>query len=192
MSFARDISESVLAKMRQLKSRILDSSVDLDEEALAGEIEARSDSVRSPRMNPLADLASVVSREKRKLAAAKRNRTHKRRQAAQAKKARAETAKRVSAARSRMQGEATRENTSRRRATRSSTAAPDDLAAAYAALKLEPGADFAAVRKSYRALMRKYHPDKHAGNPKKLAAANQLSRKVNDAYKTLEAALREE
>jgi curved DNA-binding protein CbpA len=46
------------------------------------------------------------------------------------------------------------------------------------------------VRKSYRAMMRKYHPDRHTQSPEKQKAANELAQKLTAAYKTLEKHLR--
>jgi DnaJ-domain-containing protein 1 len=66
----------------------------------------------------------------------------------------------------------------------------DPIARAYAALEVPPGSDFEAVRKQYRALMRKYHPDRHTASPEKQKAANELAQKLTDAYKTLERRLR--
>jgi curved DNA-binding protein CbpA len=48
------------------------------------------------------------------------------------------------------------------------------------------GADFATVRKSYRALMRKYHPDRHTGSPEKLKSATELAQKLSAAYQVIE------
>ena len=65
--------------------------------------------------------------------------------------------------------------------------APDEeLRRAYAALELPFGADFQAVRSSYRALMRKYHPDRHQGSPEKQKAATELAQKLMLAYKLIE------
>jgi len=61
---------------------------------------------------------------------------------------------------------------------------------AYAALELPPGSDFEAVRRSYRALMRKYHPDHHTGSPEKQRAANEVAQRLTEAYKLLEKKLR--
>jgi DnaJ-class molecular chaperone len=61
-------------------------------------------------------------------------------------------------------------------------APPDELRLAYAALEVPYGADFATVRKSYRALMRKYHPDRHTGSPEKQKAATELAQKLTLAY----------
>lgn len=52
-------------------------------------------------------------------------------------------------------------------------------------LNLEPGADMPKIKSSYRQLMRKYHPDMHAGNPQKQKAANELSMRVTTAYNGL-------
>lgn len=55
----------------------------------------------------------------------------------------------------------------------------------YKTLGLKPGADSTQIKKSYRALMRKYHPDLHTSDPKKQKAANELSLKITHAYKAL-------
>jgi len=55
----------------------------------------------------------------------------------------------------------------------------------YKTLELEPGADLEAVRKSYRRLMRKYHPDRFASDPEKYEAANQVATKITQAYNGL-------
>jgi DnaJ-domain-containing protein 1 len=66
----------------------------------------------------------------------------------------------------------------------------DEIRRAYAALEVPPGSDFETVRKSYRALMRKYHPDRHTGSPEKLKAATELAQKLSEAYRILEKRLR--
>ena len=65
-------------------------------------------------------------------------------------------------------------------------AAPDELRLAYAALEVPYEADFATVRKSYRALMRKYHPDRHTGSPDQQKAATELAQKLSAAYALIE------
>lgn len=66
----------------------------------------------------------------------------------------------------------------------------DEIRRAYAALEVPPGSDFETVRKSYRALMRKYHPDRHTSSPEKVKAATELAQKLTEAYKLLEKRLR--
>jgi DnaJ-domain-containing protein 1 len=65
-------------------------------------------------------------------------------------------------------------------------AAPSELRLAYAALEVPYGADFATVRKSYRTLMRKYHPDRHTGSPEKQKTATELAQKLTLAYELIE------
>jgi DnaJ-domain-containing protein 1 len=59
----------------------------------------------------------------------------------------------------------------------------------YKVLDLPPGSDMAAIKTSYRKLMRKYHPDMHAASPQKQKAANELSLRVTAAYNGLTAYL---
>jgi DnaJ-domain-containing protein 1 len=66
----------------------------------------------------------------------------------------------------------------------------DELRRAYAALEVPPGSDFETVRKSYRNLMRKYHPDRHAASPDKQKTATELAQRLTLAYKLLEKHLR--
>lgn len=59
----------------------------------------------------------------------------------------------------------------------------------YRVLDLQVGADMAQIKTSYRQMMRKYHPDMHAGNPQKQKAATELSMRVTTAYNGLVAHL---
>jgi DnaJ-domain-containing protein 1 len=61
----------------------------------------------------------------------------------------------------------------------------DEVARWYKTLELEEGADLDAVRKSYRKLMRQYHPDRYANDPEKYEAANKVATKVTAAYNGL-------
>jgi len=63
------------------------------------------------------------------------------------------------------------------------------LAEWYRVLDLSVGADLAQIKSAYRQLMRKYHPDMHAGNPQKQKAATELSMRVTAAYNGLVAHL---
>ncbi len=64
-----------------------------------------------------------------------------------------------------------------------------ELAEWYKILDLGPGADLSQIKTSYRQLMRKYHPDMHAGNPQRQKAATELSMRVTTAYNGLVAYL---
>jgi len=66
----------------------------------------------------------------------------------------------------------------------------NEVARAYAVLEIPQGSDFETVRKAYRALMRKYHPDRHVNAPDKQKAATELAQKLTDAYRLLEKRLR--
>jgi DnaJ-domain-containing protein 1 len=85
---------------------------------------------------------------------------------------------------------------SRPSAGRSSASPPrrpspdDEIRRAYAAMEVPVGSDFETVRKSFRALMRKYHPDRHAGSPEKQKAATELTQRLTEAYTLLEKRLR--
>jgi DnaJ-domain-containing protein 1 len=71
------------------------------------------------------------------------------------------------------------------------TAAGDDaIRKAYAALEVPAGSDLETVKRSYRRLMRKYHPDLNAGSSEKQRAATDLSQRLTEAYKILERHLR--
>lgn len=62
-----------------------------------------------------------------------------------------------------------------------------DLARHYKTLGVEYGADLITLKKSYRQLMRKYHPDLHQ-DPKKKKAATELTMKIATAYEAIERA----
>ena len=88
-------------------------------------------------------------------------------------------------------GKRARRETPPRRPSPPRTAAGDDaIRRAYASLEVPAGSDFETVRKSYRRLMRKYHPDLHGGTPEKSRAATDLTHRLTQAYKTLEKHLR--
>jgi DnaJ-domain-containing protein 1 len=55
----------------------------------------------------------------------------------------------------------------------------------YANLELAPGASLDAVRRAYRELMSRYHPDKHLGDPERHKAATELAQSLTRAYTAL-------
>ena len=55
----------------------------------------------------------------------------------------------------------------------------------FAALELEPESDQQAIRKAYRRLLKRYHPDRFNDDPEREAAANELTRRLREAYERL-------
>ena len=54
----------------------------------------------------------------------------------------------------------------------------------YEVLGLREGASIEEVKKAYRELVKKYHPDQYADNPLK-DLAEQKMREINEAYNTI-------
>lgn len=54
-------------------------------------------------------------------------------------------------------------------------------------LEVEPGADFESIRRSYRRLVMKFHPDRFAQDPEKYKVATEVTRKITEAYEGLSA-----
>lgn len=52
----------------------------------------------------------------------------------------------------------------------------------YANLELSSGAPFAEIKKSYRRLMKIYHPDLYHNDKEKFEMAQEVSRQINEAY----------
>lgn len=57
----------------------------------------------------------------------------------------------------------------------------------YKVLGVSPDADEDEIKKAYRALARKYHPDRYAGKPELQASAEQKMKEVNAAYEEVQA-----
>lgn len=70
------------------------------------------------------------------------------------------------------------------------TSTAEEIRRAYAALEVPQGSSFETVRRAYRQLMRKYHPDHHTGSPEKQKAANEVAQRLTLAYRLLEKHLR--
>jgi DnaJ-domain-containing protein 1 len=90
-------------------------------------------------------------------------------------------------------GDSDRDAAAGRRRPEFRRSSPDDahsVRRAYAALEVPPGSNFEVVRRAYRTLMRKYHPDLHTATPEKQKAANEITQKLTDSYKLLEKKLR--
>lgn len=63
------------------------------------------------------------------------------------------------------------------------------LAPYYANLEIPDGSDLATARAAWKRLMKQYHPDLHSGDPQKVRVANELSARLTEAYRALEAVL---
>lgn len=61
----------------------------------------------------------------------------------------------------------------------------DPVRRAYATLGLGPQATRDEVRHQYKALVRKWHPDRHAKDPRSEADAAERMREINQAYRML-------
>jgi len=55
----------------------------------------------------------------------------------------------------------------------------------FANLEVPFGADIETVRKSYKALMLRYHPDKFAGDPEKQRVALEITKKINESFERI-------
>src|SRR5262245_20179984 len=61
----------------------------------------------------------------------------------------------------------------------------DAFSRACALLGLPPGASPEEIRRCYKALVRRWHPDRFAGDPQGQAEAALRMRAINDAYRLL-------
>jgi DnaJ-domain-containing protein 1 len=206
VSITRRILDSAQSGLSKLTSLVIVDDEPLshvESAALQAELVARKaarDRVpRSPLDNPLARLATAApgARAGREQAARERAaRVHRERDERTARN-RAE----ADAAFRRMKEQAARgggasftgsgsasSGSSSQRAPRQGSA-DAQIAEWYKVLDLEVGAELPAIKSSYRQLMRKYHPDMHAGNPQKQKAATELSMRVTAAYDGLVAHL---
>lgn len=208
MSITKRILEGAQSSLSRLTSLVIVDDEPLshvESAALQTELTARKaareKSGRKPMDNPLAKLATSdpASRAAREKAARERSaRVHRDRDEREAKqKAQADEQFR------RMKEQAARggpwtpppsssSSSSSGSGSSSSSSRPPrpgshdaQLAEWYRILDLSPGADMAQIKSSYRQLMRKYHPDMHAGNPSKQKAATELSMRVTTAYNGL-------
>lgn len=64
---------------------------------------------------------------------------------------------------------------------------PESLRKDYTELGVSFGAPFEEVRISYRRLMRRHHPDLHAGDPKRHAEATQKAQQLNVSFQRIRA-----
>ncbi len=62
---------------------------------------------------------------------------------------------------------------------------PEELRTDYGNLEVSPGASMDEVRKAYKRIIRQYHPDRFAKDPKKLAYATEIAQKINQSYQRI-------
>ena len=55
----------------------------------------------------------------------------------------------------------------------------------YANLEVPYGAPFAEVKKAYKRLLRRYHPDRNAGDPEAFRIATEITKKMNVSYRRI-------
>lgn len=70
----------------------------------------------------------------------------------------------------------------RDRADRKTHQEMESLRQDYANLEVSFGAPFEEVKRSYKKLLRRYHPDRHSSDPEKLKLATEITTKINESY----------
>lgn len=205
MSFARRVIDSARSGLNSIVDKVAADDTPLSHVSgadLHHEVEdrqaAKKDNPRAPGDNPLARLAAATPAARKAREKAAKEREHRilgaRRKREKVEREAHDRAFREAKAR------AARENASSRRArstgssrkTRSRRSGfpfrpkDDKLAAAYKQLELEQGASVGEIKSQFRKLMRKYHPDRHAGNPKKQKAATELTMRITSAYNVID------
>lgn len=208
MSITRRILESAQSGLSKLTSLVIVDDEPLshvESAALQAELTARKTArertPRKPLDNPLAKLATSepAARAAREKAARDRAaRIHRERDERDARQRAAadEAFRRMKEQAAKGGGTWTASSGSSSGSSGSSSARPPrpgsteaQLAEWYKVLDLQAGADLAQIKSSYRQMMRKYHPDMHAGSPQKQKAATELSMRVTTAYNGLVAHL---
>ena len=56
----------------------------------------------------------------------------------------------------------------------------------YNVLELPYGSGFVEIKRAYKKLLKKYHPDFYQDNPKKQQIAKEVTKKINEAYNFFE------
>ena len=207
MSITRRILESAQSGLSKLTSLVIvdDEPLSFVESAalqteLTARKAARDKAAKQPLDNPLAKqaLGNPTARAARDKAAKDRAaRVHRERDEREAKQRAAadeafrrmkEQAARTGASYSSTSSSSTGSSSGSARPPRPGSA-DAQVAEWYRQLDLQPGTEMAQIKTSYRQLMRKYHPDMHAGNPQRQKAATELSMRVTAAYNGLVAHL---
>ena len=61
----------------------------------------------------------------------------------------------------------------------------DGLQQDYANLDVPIGAPFEEIRRSYKRLLKRYHPDRFADDPQKQSLATEITQKLNQSYQRI-------
>lgn len=61
----------------------------------------------------------------------------------------------------------------------------EDLRPDYATLEVPFGSDIEVVKRAYKTMILRYHPDKFAGNPDKQRIATEITQKVNQSFERI-------
>jgi len=210
VSITRRILEGAQSGLSKLTSLVIVDDEPLSHvESAALQVEltarkaARARATRQPLENPIAKLAMAnpgARAQREKAAKDRAGRIHRARDEREAKqKAAADDAFRrmkEQAARGGWQSTSSTSSSSSSSSSSSGSSRPPKPGSAaaqvaewYRVLDLSVGADLGQIKTSYRQMMRKYHPDMHAGNPQKQKAATELSMRVTAAYNGLVAHL---
>ena len=199
MSITRRILDGAQSGFSKLTSLVIVDDEPLshvESEALKKELAARraakAASPRAPGANPVAAMAMATPAaraQREQLAAERRRRLGQQRddRVARAKAAGDEAYRRLKeqAARGGATSSSSTSSSSSSGRRPGKSGGGTQVAEWSKTLDVRPGAELAEIKSAYRKLMRKYHPDMHAGNPSKLKAATELSVRVSAAYEGL-------
>ncbi len=61
----------------------------------------------------------------------------------------------------------------------------EDLRQDYANLEVPFGSDIEVVKRAYKSLVMRYHPDKHSRNPEQLKIATEITKKINESFERI-------
>jgi len=61
----------------------------------------------------------------------------------------------------------------------------------YSRLEIPPGSDLATVRRAWKEMMMRYHPDRYGNEPEKIETATRLCQELTEAYLELSRYLKE-
>ena len=75
--------------------------------------------------------------------------------------------------------------TSQQRTQPGRSAMPQQLKTDYANLEVPPGSSMEVVRKNYKRLLVKYHPDRHASDPERFETATRVTQKINESFQRI-------